>query len=156
VADGLLVHPFTTQRYLEEVSVPALLTGATAAGKSRQDLTVSLPGFVVTDDRSAEAARSQIAFYGSTPAYRAVLELHGWGDLQGELNRLSKRGEWAEMARLVDDEILETFAVVCQLDQVADRVLERWGGLVDRFSFYTPPPEDRLAGVLAAFRDRPA
>ncbi len=154
VADGLLVHPFSTQRYLEEVSLPALLGGAARAGKARHDLTVSLPAFVVTDDRSAQTARSQIAFYGSTPAYRPVLELHGWGDLQSDLNRLSKRGEWDEMARLVDDEILGTFAVVCDPDpgQVATRALERWGGLVDRLSFYTPPPQDTLGEMLAAFR----
>lgn len=155
VADGLLAHAFTTQRYLTEVSMPALLRGAVKAGKTRDDLTVSLPGFVVTDDASAKIARSQIAFYGSTPSYRPVLDLHGWGDLQPELNRLSKRGEWSTMAELVDDEMLATFAVVCSVDEVADRVLARWGGLVDRFSFYTPLCEDRLGDVLATFRALP-
>ena len=127
VGDGFLVHGFSTERYLREVSLPALERGAAKAGKTRADLTVSYPGFVVTgtDDESMAAAakgvRQQIAFYGSTPAYRPVLELHGWGDLQTELNTLSKRGEWVKMGELIDDDVLDAFAVVCPLDEVAAR-----------------------------------
>ena len=85
-----------------------------------------------------KAVRQQIAFYGSTPAYRPVLELHGWGDLQPELNTLSKRGEWVKMGELIDDDILNAFAIVCPLDQVATEVRNRFEGMVDRFSFYAP------------------
>jgi probable F420-dependent oxidoreductase len=157
--DGLLVHGFTTERYLREVSLPALERGAAKSGKGRADLTVSYPGFVVTGKTDADVAkaskavREQIAFYGSTPAYRPVLELHGWGDLQTELNTLSKRGEWVQMGQLIDDEMLEAFAVVCPIDQVATQVKARFGGLVDRFSFYAPykmSPED-WQSVLAGF-----
>jgi hypothetical protein len=99
--------------------------------------------------------RQQIAFYGSTPAYRPVLDLHGWGDLHPELNTLSKRGEWEQMGELIDDDVLHAFAVVCPLDQVADQVLRRYSGAVDRFSFYAPykVPEDQWKGVLAGFKD---
>ena len=160
VADGFLVHGFTTERYLREVSLPALERGAAKAGKTRADLTVSYPGFVVTgpDEAAVEAAdqavRQQIAFYGSTPAYRPVLELHGWGDLQSELNTLSKRGEWVKMGELISDEVLEAFAVVCPLDRVAAEVRARFDGLVDRFSFYAPYKVDPEVwkGVLAGFR----
>jgi probable F420-dependent oxidoreductase len=157
--DGLLVHGFTTEQYLREVSLPALERGAAKAGKTRADLTVSYPGFIVTGATEADAAaadtavRRQIAFYGSTPAYRPVLELHGWGDLQTELNTLSKRGEWVQMGQLIDDEMLDAFAVVCAIDQVATQVKARFGGLVDRFSFYAPykmSPED-WQSVLAGF-----
>jgi hypothetical protein len=89
-------------------------------------------------DRAAAGVRGQIAFYGSTPAYRKVLELHGWGDLQDELNRLSKEGRWAEMGALVDDDMLDTFAVVAPLDDVATKLVERWGDVVTRMSFYAP------------------
>ncbi len=161
VADGFLVHAFTTERYLREVSLPALERGAVKAGKTRADLTISYPGFVVTgeDDESTEAAattvRQQIAFYGSTPAYRPVLELHGWGDLQTELNTLSKRGEWVKMGELITDDILEAFAVVCPLEQVATEVRNRFEGLIDRFSFYGPRQTDweRWRPVLAGFHD---
>jgi len=160
VGDGFLVHGFSTERYLREVSLPALERGADKAGKTRADLTVSYPGFIVTgpDEQSMEAAakgvREQIAFYGSTPAYRPVLELHGWGDLQPELNTLSKRGEWVQMGELINDDILNTFAVVAPLDQVAAEVRSRFGDLVDRFSFYAPYKVDpeMWKGVVAGFK----
>jgi probable F420-dependent oxidoreductase len=159
VGDGFLVHGFSTERYLREVSLPALERGAAKAGKTRMDLTVSYPGFVVTgpDEQSMQAAakgvREQIAFYGSTPAYRPVLELHGWGALQPELNTLSKRGEWVQMGELIDDDILNAFAVVAPLDRVATEVRNRFEGLIDRFSFYAPykVDPDMWKGVLAGF-----
>jgi probable F420-dependent oxidoreductase len=161
VADGFLVHGFTTEQYLREVSLPSLERGAAKGGKTRADLTVSYPGFVVTgtDEESTAAAdqavRQQIAFYGSTPAYRPVLELHGWGELQSELNTLSKRGDWVKMGELIDDDVLQAFAVVCPLDQVATEVRARFEGLVDRFSFYAPyKVEPGLwKEVLAGFHD---
>ena len=160
VGDGFLVHGFSTERYLREVSLPALERGAAKAGKTRADLTVSYPGFIVTgpDEQSmakaAKGVREQIAFYGSTPAYRPVLELHGWGDLQSELNTLSKRGEWVQMGELINDDILNTFAVVAPLDQVAAEVRSRFGDLVDRFSFYAPYKVDpeMWKGVVAGFK----
>jgi probable F420-dependent oxidoreductase len=144
VGDGMLVHGFSTERYLREVSLPALERGAAKAGRGRADLVVSYPGFVVTGTNAEQteaadrAVRQQIAFYGSTPAYKPVLELHGWGDLQPELNTLSKRGEWVKMGELIDDDVLNAFAVVCPLDKVASEVLSRFGGLIDRYSFYAP------------------
>ena len=160
VGDGFLVHGFSTERYLREVSLPALEWGAAKAGKTRADLTVSYPGFIVTgpDEQSmakaAKGVREQIAFYGSTPAYRPVLELHGWGDLQSELNTLSKRGEWVQMGELIDDDILNAFAVVAPLDQVAAEVRSRFGDLVDRFSFYAPYKVDpeMWKSVVAGFK----
>jgi hypothetical protein len=74
----------------------------------------------------------QIGFYGSTPAYRGVLECHGWGDLQTELNVLSKRGEWETMGERISDEILEHFAIVAEPSKVAGSLKARYGGLVDR------------------------
>lgn len=137
--------------------MPALERGAAKSGKTRSDLEVALPGFVVTGATDAEAAasaaavRTQIAFYGSTPAYRPVLELHGWGELQAELHARSKRGKWTEMGELVDDEVPAAFAVVAPPERVADAVLERWGGLVDRFSFYGALPDAATREVIAAF-----
>ncbi len=160
VADGLLAHGFTTEHYLREVTVPALERGLAASGRSRSEVEISYPGMVVTgpDDAAVEAAtkavKTQLAFYGSTPAYRPVLELHGWGDLQTDLNTLSKRGAWEEMADLIDDQMLNTFAVVGPIDDIAGMVLERFGGVVDRFNFYAPYPMEpkRWAEVLAGFK----
>jgi probable F420-dependent oxidoreductase len=148
VADGMLVHGFTTERYLREVTMPALEQGFAAGGKSRTDFQLSLPAFVVTGandeetEKAADAVRQQIAFYGSTPAYRGVLDTHGWGDLQGELNGLSKQGQWQEMGSLITDEILTTFAVVADPADVPKMLLGRFGDVVDRLSFYAPYSAD--------------
>jgi probable F420-dependent oxidoreductase len=159
VADGLLAHSFSTERYLREVTLPALEAGLAAAGRSRPDVQVSYPVFVVTGKTADEMSRAvastkqQIAFYGSTPAYRAVLDLHGWGTLQGELNTLARRGLWKEMGQLVDDEVLGAFALQGTPEEVAGALLSRFGGLVDRVTFNMPYPSgDSQLRILAALR----
>jgi probable F420-dependent oxidoreductase len=162
LADGILIHGFTTERYLREATMPAIDRGLAASGRSRDDFQLSYPVFIATgttDQESADAAagvRRQIAFYGSTPAYRPVLELHGWGDLQTELNTLSKRGEWVKMGELIDDDVLAAFAVVAEPEQVAPIVLERFGDVIDRISFYMPYAGDqqRLGAMLSGFKGR--
>jgi len=150
VADGLLAHGFTTSEYLRDITLPALGAGAEAGHRSRDEVTISLPAFVVTgiDEEAtataAAAVRGQIAFYGSTPAYQGVLAHHGWGDLHGDLNRLSKQKRWPEMGELIDDDVLAAFAVVADPDDVAAALLARFGGIIDRISYYAPytsPPD---------------
>lgn len=155
VADGLLVHAFTTEKYLREVSIPAVEKGLAKAGKSREGFQVSYPPFIVTGRNETEREESrvgvtrQLAFYASTPAYRGVLEMHGWGDLQTELNVMSKRGEWVEMGERITDEMLDAFAIVCEPEQVAARVKERFAGLTDRVTCAFPhaTPEERLTYI---------
>ncbi|HET9730220.1 MAG TPA: TIGR03617 family F420-dependent LLM class oxidoreductase, partial [Acidimicrobiia bacterium] len=148
VADGIIIHGFTTERYVKEVTVPAIERGLKAAGRDRATFEISGPLFIVTGTNEAELAeaeqgvKQQIAFYGSTPAYRGVLELHGWGDLQTELNALSKQGEWVKMGELIDDDILRTFAVVAEPEGVGAELTRRYGGVVDRCSFYAPYRSD--------------
>ena len=147
VADGLFLHGFTTPRYLREVTLPALRAGRAAAGKADLDgfAMCGMP-FIVTgvdEDqvRAADSAtRKQIAFYGSTPAYWPVLDLHGWGHLGEELNRLSKLGEWDEMGRLITDEMVNEIAIVAPPDQVAERLLATYGDVFTRTGFYAPYP----------------
>jgi probable F420-dependent oxidoreductase len=143
-ADGFICHGFTTERYLREVTVPALERGRAKVGNTLDGYEISGPFFVVTGENEEQMAaaavgtKRQIAFYGSTPAYRGVLDLHGWGDLQTELNSMSKQGKWNEMGELIDDEILHTFAVVAEPAHVADGLLARFGDVVTRISFYAP------------------
>jgi probable F420-dependent oxidoreductase len=162
VADGLLVHGFTTERYLRERTMPALQEGLAAAGRDRSAVTVSLPGFVVSGATDAEravaakAVKATLAFYGSTPAYRPVLELHGWGALADELHSLSvsrREDKWAAMRDLIDDDVLTAFAVVAEPDDVGAQVQQRFDGLVDRFSVYAPYPaaRDLWDPLLASF-----
>ena len=144
VADGLLVHPFSTERYIREVTLPALERGLAKSGRDAKDFPISFSGLVATGDTDEELAdatrrvRGQIAFYGSTPAYRGVLELHGWGELQSDLNALSKSGEWEKMGELIDDDVLTTFSVVAAPKDVGAVVRERLDDVISRFGIYAP------------------
>jgi probable F420-dependent oxidoreductase len=160
VADGFLVHPFSTERFLREVTLPALERGLARSGRTRDDFEISFPLMILTGDTdddiaaAEEGARRQLAFYGSTPAYRRVLDVHGRGDLQPELNRLSKEGRWDEMGRLIDSELVDVFTVRGTPDEIAPRVLARYGDLVDRISFNAPYRADgaRWTAVLDGFK----
>ncbi|MEU6149856.1 TIGR03617 family F420-dependent LLM class oxidoreductase [Actinosynnema sp. NPDC047251] len=132
VADGFLCHTFTTERYLREVTLPALAKGRETAGKTLAGLEVSAPSLVATDDREVAGARRQIAFYGSTPAYRKVLDLHGWGALHDELHRMSRRRLWDDMSAAVDDEVLHAFAVVGTPSEVTAELDRRYGDIATR------------------------
>lgn len=157
VADGLVVHGFTTRRYLSEVTLPAVTAELSESDRRRGDFTVSYPGLIASGGtaesltRAVGAVRRQIAFYGATPAYRQVLELHGWGDLHTELHRLSKAGDWNTMTTLIDDEVLNTFAVVGEPGEIGPRVVARFDGLVDRFTLLTPYPlaEEDTAEIVS-------
>jgi probable F420-dependent oxidoreductase len=160
VADGFLIHPFSTPVFLREHTIPALERGLATSGRTRGDIEISWPVMVVTGTNDQEIAgaasvtRAQLAFYGSTPAYKVVLDAHGWGDLQPELNRLSKSGSWDVMASLIDDEMLNTFAVVGPPEEVATVMQARYGELVDRIAFNAPYRSDPTAWAetLAGFR----
>jgi probable F420-dependent oxidoreductase len=160
VCDGFICHGFTTERYLREVTIPALERGRAKVGKTMEGFEIVGPSFVVTGGTEEELAtaaagtRQQIAFYGSTPAYRGVLDIHGWGELQDELNALSKSGKWVEMGTLIDDEILNTFAVVGEPEQIGAELHQRYGDVIQRISFYAPYRSDpeRWQRVLADLR----
>jgi probable F420-dependent oxidoreductase len=160
VCDGFICHGFTTERYLREVTLPALERGRAKVGKSMDGFEIVGPSFVVTGTNedeltaAAQGTRQQIAFYGSTPAYRPVLDLHGWGDLQDELNSLSKQGEWVKMGDLIDDEVLTTFAVMGEPEAIAPELHRRYGDCIQRISFYAPyrSDPDRWRGVLKALK----
>ncbi len=146
VCDGWMVHPFHTPSSLSDVSLPRLHARMDAAGRNHDEVEVSVPVFVVTGsdeaqmEASAAGIRGQIGFYGSTPAYASVLKHHGWGDAHTELNALTKANRWDELGSVIDDEMLRTFAVVAEPDDVADEIQKRYEGLADRISWYTAAP----------------
>lgn len=162
LADGLLVHGFTTARYLREVTMPAIATGLAATSRARSAFSVCYPGLIVTGGTeigyhdARQQVRRQIAFYGATPAYRSVLDLHGWDELHRDLHRLSKAGDWTTMTELIDDEVLSAFAVCGEPRHVGAEIARRFGALVDRFTVYTPYPLDEatraavVEGIKAA------
>jgi probable F420-dependent oxidoreductase len=161
VADGFFTHPFHSAKSWREHTLPALETGLAAAGRSRKDLEVGFQLMVVSGhndeqmENAARVVRQQIAFYGSTPAYRVTFESHGWGELQSELNTLSKRGDWVEMGARISDDILEEIAVVGSMGEIAGKIQARIGGDADRVSFGVPYVGDAAywADVVAELRD---
>jgi probable F420-dependent oxidoreductase len=159
VADGFLCHAFTTEKYLREVTVPALTEARRAAGVSLDGFDISGVPFVVTGATEEElaattrAVREQIAFYASTPSYRPVLDVHGWGDLQGELTALSKAGRWADMGTCIDDEVLAAFAVVGEPDQVSAELRRRYGDVFTRMHLRTSLPRDTERTILEGLRE---
>ena len=157
VSDGFIVHPFQTRRSLLENVLPALQEGLDRADRSREGLDLICAVIVVTANSEEElrkvkwAVKKQLAFYGSTPAYRSTLDCHGWGELHSELNRLSKLGHWDEMANLIDDNILNEIAVVGPRDKIASAIRRRLAGIADAVSLTNNrfPDPDHWADVVA-------
>jgi probable F420-dependent oxidoreductase len=148
VADGFICHAFTTEKYLREVTIPLLAKARAEAGKDMTDFDICGPSFVATGqsaeeiESAREGVKAQIAFYASTPAYRPVLELHGWGDLQSELNALVRADRWSEMASLISDEVLDAFAIVAPPEGIPDALQARFGDVITRISLYLPYDRD--------------
>jgi probable F420-dependent oxidoreductase len=151
VADGLLVMPFGSKKFLHEATLPAVREGLTGAGREQRDFAV-VPEIIVSTGEDHAATRRLLAFYGSTPAYRKVLDVHGWGDLQPELNRLSKQGRWEDMGRLIDDDILHTIAACGTAGEIAAHIRDRVAGVSDRICVYQPGPiaVEALAAIVDA------
>jgi probable F420-dependent oxidoreductase len=150
VADGFIAHPFATRKSLREHTLAALQRGLDKSGRSRGDFEFVSVTLLATGETDAEVqaakevVRKQLAFYGSTPAYRPALDCHGWGDLQPELNAMSKEGRWDDMAGLITDEILESIAVVGRRSEIASAVVERLSGIADSVSIEnTRAPDPR-------------
>lgn len=160
VADGFLMHPFHSMDYVHDVTLPALARGRALSSRKDEDFQISCQVILAMGDTDEEleqtmnGARAQLSFYASTPAYRGVLECHGWGDLQQELNVLSKRGEWLEMAGRMPDEVVEKIAIVGPVSAVADRIRERYGAFAARVSPVAPfrPNPEAMAAIAADLR----
>lgn len=140
VADGLIIHPFSNEKYIREVTLPAIDRGLAKSGRTRADFEISYTPFLISGsdeasfEREKQTAKNRISFYGSTPAYKQVLGVHGWGDLQIELNGLSKQGRWADMAELVTDEMLNTMGIMGGPETIVPEMKARYGDFTDRTS----------------------
>jgi len=154
VAEGYFVHPFNTADSLRDLSLAAIQRGLQRAGKTRDEFTVSVQVVTATGlneqdmAQSVAAARNQIGFYASTPAYLPILACHGWEALQQEANALVRANKWGELAGLIDDDILHTFAVVGTPSEVARQMVQRYRGLVERISPVVYQPDLALLAAL--------
>ena len=157
VADGLIIHPFSNEKYIREVTLPAVERGLAKSERSRDDFEISYTPFIISgnDEKTfaaqKAAAKQRISFYGSTPAYKNVLGVHGWGDLQPELNKMSKQGQWAEMGELVTDEMLNTFGIMGEPKDIVPAIQDRYGDFTDRTSggFAFVDDEERVSMIQA-------
>lgn len=137
LCEGFHAHPFHSVKYLREVILPAIEEGAQQERRKREDVSVSVTAFVATTPDEMEFARAQIAFYASTPSYRAVMELHGWEDVAEKLSAHAARGEWAEMPTLITDDMLGEFCLLTDEDRLAQDLKQRYDGVADRLALYT-------------------
>lgn len=158
VADGFVMHPFHSIRYLDKVLNPAIAKGLAAAGRPRADFAISATTFVVTSPEEDLLVRTQIGFYASTPSYQPVMALHGWQETAERLSALARRGDWGAMPAQISDEMLQTFAVVSPAEELGARLIERYGDRVDRLGLYLPfAPGERdafWARLLPYFKKR--
>ncbi|WP_105565793.1 TIGR03617 family F420-dependent LLM class oxidoreductase [Microbacterium halophytorum] len=150
-ADGFVAHAFTTRDYLSDVSLPRLAAGAESAGRERPDVVLQ-PFVIAAADEASRAVqerhvREQIAFYGSTPSYRAVMEHHGWEEAADRLHAASRRGEWAQMGAEVTDDMLDAFSVAGRPEDIRNRLEERFGGLATTVCVNAPATEEELAAI---------
>jgi probable F420-dependent oxidoreductase len=149
LCDGILLHPFNSPSNIEANIVPHLEAGADAGDRSLSDVEISASPFVITGATEAEIAanreqvRQRVAFYGSTRAYKSVLEHHGWADKGKPLHELSRDHAWAEMAELVPDEMLYDYAVEAPLDEIEDAVADEYGDVADRVVVSADPTGER-------------
>jgi probable F420-dependent oxidoreductase len=158
VADGFICHPLLSRSYLADVIAPQLAKGR-ASTRATGDFTLAAMAMVATG-RTEEAyaaaiagTKRQIGFYASTPAYKPVLDHHGWGELHGEAHAFTKSGRWTELGDLVDDDILETLAVVGELDGIGAAVRARFKGLAQRVILSLPyRADDQLGLDIASLR----
>ena len=154
VANGMIMHPFSSEKYMREVTLPAIVDGLSETGRTLQDFDLDYAPMIATGTTDAaiecaiEVVRERIAFYGCTVAYKPVLDIHGWGALQDELIALNRQHRTRDMAALISDEILETIAIVGAPEQVIDTMKERFGGLIDRTGFGLADLADDELGVL--------
>jgi probable F420-dependent oxidoreductase len=145
VADSVRLHSFATRAYLEQVVRRLLAQELSAAGKSFENFEITGGGFVATGPNAAavreaaEKVRYRVAFYGSTPAYRGVFDLHGVSDLGVRLTEMSKQGQWKQMAAQVPDDVLDLFVARATYDELPEAIERRYGGIVDTVSIEFAP-----------------
>ncbi len=144
LCEGLHAHPFNSPKYLREFVIPHVEEGLKKAGRGRKDFQIATTAFVIVGrnkeeiERAKAGVRQQIAFYASTRTYKVVLDMHGWGDVSARLNEKAARGDWGGMASEITNEMLETYAVTGTYDDIAEKVMARYDGLLDRVAFYIP------------------
>lgn len=166
IADGVFAHPVCTAKYLREVMLPQIAAGARKAGRDLRAVEVIGSPIIVTGrtakelEKERQLLKQRVAFYASTRTYHSVFDVHGWSDLGTKLHALSLENKWAEMVKLIPDEMAEEFGTVAPLDEIGPKVKERWGGILDTINFPTDfpmrtPEDDRQVRQIIELLHRP-
>ena len=160
VADGMIMHPFSSEKYMREVTLPAIETGLANSGRQLSQFALDYAPMIATGlseetiTRAMGVLRDRIAFYGCTVAYKPVLDIHGWGDLQDELIQLNRQHRRADMAALISDEMLTTIGIVGPPEEVIQTMKQRFSGLISRTGFTAPDIDDeQLRELLQQLRE---
>ena len=138
IADGIVLHPFNTPSYTNDVIQGYLEQGADRGDRLVDNVTISICPPLITGKteneiaENREEAREQIAFYGSTPSYHSVFEHHWWGETGKQLHEMSREGQWDEMSDLITDEMMESFAIEAPIDSLAEEIDRKYGDIADR------------------------
>lgn len=155
VADGILGHPFTSDRYIRDTVLPRIADGLEEAGRDREDFRLA-QGLMVAASNDGQKAREwckqQIAFYGTTPNYKAVFDSYGDGDLMDQLRTVFKRDrtDVGALRAAVPDEVVDRYAVAGTPDEVRDRLVEL-EGLADHVVIGAPWYRMRQEELLESF-----
>jgi len=160
VADGLIVHPFNSMPFLTDHALPAVHKGLAKSGRERSDFILQINAIVITGETeearavATESVKGLLGFYASTPAYRPPMEAVGYGDLQPELNRLSKEGRWDELGSYIDQTFLEAFATIGKPEDIAGKLRQKYGKEADRLAIYAPygAPDTMWASIIAELK----
>jgi probable F420-dependent oxidoreductase len=163
LCDGIHVHPFHSITYLQETLLPNMEQGLAKSGRTRGDLTLATTAFVITGrtreelERAKDPVRTQLAFYAATRTYIGVLEAHGWGETCHRLSEKAAKGDWAGMASLITDEMLDVYAVQGTWDELPGLLRTKYAGVIDRLAFYAlpgvlPADEDARRALISATR----
>ncbi|MBT5006257.1 MAG: TIGR03617 family F420-dependent LLM class oxidoreductase [Halioglobus sp.] len=161
VADGLIVHPFNSMRFLENNAMPAVLRGLEKSGRQRTDFILQINAIVITGETeeaisaATESVKGLLGFYASTPAYRPPMEAVGYEDLQPELNALSKQGKWDALGSYIDDDFLEHFTTRGAPSEIAAKLKDKYGQYADRLAIYAPyaAPDDMWRKIIAELKN---
>ena len=154
LCDGVLIHPFNTQKYTDEVIIPNIKLGAEKSGRKTNSIEINEGGFIITGpnesaiDDAITRTRSQLAFYASTPSYSGVMDLHGWGNTAEKLYQMSKTGDWNNMGKEITDEMLHSFAVIGDFDEIATRIKSRFGHYASSIKFSIPDNQNSKKSLL--------
>ncbi|MCX2973533.1 TIGR03617 family F420-dependent LLM class oxidoreductase [Halieaceae bacterium IMCC8485] len=161
VADGLIVHPFNSMRFLQNNAMPAVLRGLEKSGRQRTDFILQINAIVITGETeeaisaATESVKGLLGFYASTPAYRPPMEAVGYEDLQPELNALSKQGKWDALGSYIDDDFLEHFTTRGAPGEIAAKLKDKYGQYADRLAIYAPyaAPDDMWRKIIAELKN---